>query len=280
MLFLQRQPAPPLQASISSIWFCRAAYGSPALQRVLPGTGPQLILNLKEDQTRVYEPHDAGLTCITLPGSTLTGLSTRSQIIDTAEQEFVAGVRFLPGGTLPFFRVPAFALSNRDVPLECLWDRAAVERLRDQLLAAPSAHGVLDVLEASFLAIWNQRAIHPATNFALQTFGADPSLTRIDAVADAAGLSPKRFIERFKAEVGLTPKRYCRLLRFQAAVRRAHRREVDWTRLAHDCGYFDQAHFNHEFREFSGLTPSAYVAGATAFQNHVNFVQSPETPVR
>jgi AraC-like DNA-binding protein len=112
--------------------------------------------------------------------------------------------------------------------------------------------------------------------FAIAEFHAEPSLTRIDAVKEALSLSPKRFIERFKTEVGVTPKRYCRLLRFQQAVAKTHgARNVNWAELSLACGYFDQAHFIHEFREFSGLTPSAYQSNITAFQNHVTFLQYP-----
>ena len=58
---------------------------------------------------------------------------------------------------------------------------------------------------------------------------------------------------------------------------RAHRRgPADWTGLALTCGYYDQAHLIHDFREFSGLTPTAYEARRTAFQNHVTFLQSPD----
>ena len=93
-------------------------------------------------------------------------------------------------------------------------------------------------------------------------------------------MSAKRFIERFKAQVGVSPKRYCRIRRFQQAVARAHRgRPVDWAQVALDCGYYDQSHFIHEFRAFSGLTPTAYQASRTPFQNHVKFLQSGEAAV-
>jgi AraC-like DNA-binding protein len=50
---------------------------------------------------------------------------------------------------------------------------------------------------------------------------------------------------------------------------------VDWAEVALSCGYYDQAHFIHDFRAFSGLTPTGYRTARTAFQNHVSFLQSP-----
>ena len=288
MEFISRRPAAPLDAWIESIWLCRAnerhgGHGGHVqqprvLERVLPSGGAQLIVNLAEDETRVYEESASSLICQRSPGSILTGLTTRSQVIDTAEQTFVAGVVFRPGGTVPFVPAPALELSDADVPLEALWGRQRERVLREQLLSAPDAQSTLDVLEAALLDRRREKAAHPAVGYALSEFRAQPSLARVRAVTDAIGLSPKRFIERFKADVGVTPKRYCRLLRFQRVVTNAHRSgPADWAALALACGYFDQAHLIHDFRAFSGLTPTAYEARRTAFQNHVTFLQSADT---
>jgi AraC-like DNA-binding protein len=92
-------------------------------------------------------------------------------------------------------------------------------------------------------------------------------------VADVSGkiaLSSRRFIQVFTDEVGLTPKLFCRVRRFQEAVRRIGTgQRVNWAIVALDCGYFDQAHFIHDFRAFSGLNPSAYAAQRTEHLNHV-----------
>ena len=88
--------------------------------------------------------------------------------------------------------------------------------------------------------------LHPAVNFALAAFDRAPLTTSVAAVTGTIGISPKRFIERFKIQVGLTPKRYCRIRRFQRAVALSSRgRDVDWTRVAMDCGYFNQARRFH-----------------------------------
>ena len=275
MLFTSRRPAAPLDEWIESIWVCRNDRRPRALERVLPLGAAQLIVNLAEDETRIYEESAAGLVCQRSPGSVLTGITTRYQIIDTDEQAFVAGVVFRPGGTVPFIAAPARELSDADVPLEALWGRQRAQLLREQLLGASDPDSTLDALEATLLNVCREKAAHPAVRYALSEFRAHSSVARIRAVTDAIGLSPKRFIERFKADVGVTPKRYCRLLRFQRVVSNAHPGgETDWAGLALACGYFDQAHLIHDFREFSGLTPTAYEARRTAFQNHVTFLQS------
>ena len=159
------------------------------------------------------------------------------------------------------------------------WRQSGVRRttadLRERLLESGSSDAQLDVLEDALREMWNPAGLHRAVTFALAAFDRAPLTTSVAGVTGVIGLSAKRFIERFKIEVGMTPKRYCRIRRFQRAVTLTNRgRHVDWTQVALDCGYFDQAHFIHDFRSFAGLTPTAYQAARTAFQNHVKFLQS------
>ena len=274
-VYLTRRPAPPLDVAIDTLWYFRSPPRPFALERVLPKGSAQLVINLKDDETRVYDPARGGVAT-TAPGAVLTGPGTRFEIIDTDEQEHVVGVSFRPGGTRPFFRLPACELIGPDIPLECLWGVAEVARLREQLLAAPSPGAALDVMQAALAAAWRDQPLHRAVGAALATFHRGSEAARVADVAEAAGLSVRRFIEAFARDVGLTPKQYCRVRRFQQAVTAAHAaREVDWAELAVSCGYYDQAHFIHDFRAFSGLTPGAYREVRTAFQNHVTFLQSP-----
>lgn len=118
-------------------------------------------------------------------------------------------------------------------------------------------------------AAWEQ-APHPAVTFALASFQTGPQRRSISEVTTQLGLSPKRFISLFEEAVGLTPKVFCRLLRFQEALQRTTRGQpAQWAELALDCGYFDQAHFIHDFQAFAGLTPSAYLTQRGEHHNHV-----------
>jgi AraC-like DNA-binding protein len=150
----------------------------------------------------------------------------------------VAGVAFRAGGTVPFVRAPAHETSDVDVPLDALWGRRCTAALRERLLDSVSVEAKLEVIEQALREMYAQRDVHPAVTFALSTFDRASHTTSISAVTDAIGMSAKRFIERFKAQVGVTPKRYCRIRRFQQAVGRAHRgNRVDWAQVALDATY-------------------------------------------
>jgi AraC-like DNA-binding protein len=236
-----------------------------------------LIVNLKEDRTRMYHPESGDVTASC--GTVLSGVSTRYSVIDTAEQECVAGVCVRPGGTAAFFRMPAGLIRDSGIPLESVWGRRRAARLREQMLAAATPDARLAALEQAMADAWMPDAVDSAVGFALHALARRPQVGGIAAVADKIGLSPKRLVERFKTAVGVAPKRYCRILRFQRALACAERgRRVDWTRIAVDCGYFDQAHFIHDFRSFAGITPTGYDSGRTQFRNHVHFLQADSLP--
>jgi AraC-like DNA-binding protein len=252
----------------------RASSRPHVLERILPTGAAQLIVNLKEDRTRLYEA-DPPHRCVSTCGTILAGIQSRYQIIDTSEQEYVAGVAFRPGGSAAFVRAPADETRDVLTPLETLWGRQSTADLREQLLERDDPDSQLDAIENALQERLRPGGRHPAIEFALAAFDRVPLTANIGAVTNAVGMSAKRFIERFTTEVGVTPKRHCRIRRFQRALARAYRGErVDWTQLALDCGYWDQAHFIHEFRLFSGLTPTGYQTSRTAFQNHVKFLQS------
>jgi AraC-like DNA-binding protein len=190
----------------------------------------------------------------------------------------VAGVSFKPGGCVPFLRMPAHETAGLDVPLADLWGETRSASLRECLLECRGDHAKLDIVEHALLEMWSPRHVHPAVAFAVDQLNKRPHATSITAMTNAVGMSAKRFIERFKKDVGMTPKHYCRIRRFQRALAHAHRgRHIDWTTVALDCGYFDQAHFIHDFRSFAGITPTGYYADRTTFQNHVKFLQSTTT---
>jgi len=274
MIFRHHVPAAPLSHFIDLMWF-GADYMVPhTLERVLPTGDMSLIINLHEDRTRIYDADDPR-KYKTLNGAIVVGAYSSFNVIDTTEQRSTIGVVFRPGGAFPFFNLPAGELEDNNVSLETLWGREASSTLRERLLAAPSPERKLEILERALLdrVVAPLDPTHPAVTFAVRNFRHCPQRP-ISAVTEQVGLSDRRFIQLFFSQVGMTPKRFCRVQRFQQVLRKitgsaTTAAAIDWPEIALTCGYFDQSHFIHDFRAFSGINPSTYVANKTQFQNHV-----------
>lgn len=268
MSFVQARPVPPLRDSIALLWDWRVEPGEFRLDRILPSPGAALVVNLLEDETRVYAD-DATRRCERTEGCAFSGQATRSFLIDTREQIAVMGVVFRPGGAAHFLREPMQRLADAHVALSSL-GLAGSAALRERLLDTTDAAARIALLEAWLLGRHRPDAVNPAIAWALRTLEASPCVARIDRLAAASGYSARRFGELFQQQVGAGAKAYARLLRFRAAVDATRRGwRIEWSRIAADCGFHDQPHLVREFRAFAGMTPGEYAARRGADTNHV-----------
>lgn len=261
-------PKPPLRNFVGLIWQYHGLVQPHFLERVLPTGTMGIIINLAEDTTRIYHPSDS-TRIETLRGSVLSGPYSGFFLIDTAEQLSVLGVSFTPGGAAPFLAVPATEARDAHVSLEDVWGLSA-RHLRDELLSADPQERLRIIQEWLLARANGDLTRHPAVTYALTEFSGVPHTRTVSAVTDRVGLSSRRFIQLFDEEVGLTPKLYCRIQRFQHVIKLAHQSEdIDWADLAAMSGYYDQSHMIRDFQEFSGLSPSAYLKDRGPHLNHV-----------
>jgi len=269
MLSLHRIPRPPLSELVECLWYWEGAPTNHTYERLLPNGESAIIINLREGPLRIYDARDVR-HYNDYGHAVLSGARSDCFVIDTNQQECVIGVQFKPGGAFPFFRVPASEVEGSSVALADLWPKRVGE-IRERLLVASSPDAMFTVLERSLMEqLVRSPELHPAVTFALRQFCQCGPNGSVAEVIDRVGLSPRRFIELFHRQVGLTPKTFSRVRRFQRALRTVHgRREVDWARVAVENGYYDQAHFIHDFQGFSGFTPSVYSSLATPHLNHV-----------
>jgi AraC-like DNA-binding protein len=180
--------------------------------------------------------------------------------LDTSRPFSAIGVHFKPGGGSPFFGVPSGELHNQSVTLDLLWGRFATT-IADRLWESESHEQRFEIVEEALLEKGRNRLVfQPAVQYAVDLIDRSRGARSVNAVAERLAMSPRRFLDVFRSTVGLSPKAFCLIRRFAAVLRQIERPGgVDWVDIALSCGYFDQAHFNHDFRAFSGLTPSAYL---------------------
>ena len=236
---------------------------------VLPSGTLGLVVNLDEEEIRIYDP-DSVQGCRRFSGAVVSGAYGRPFITEAREHASAVGVHFRPGGAWPFFGLPLGELADGHADLEALWGRSASE-LRDRLCTAEAPADRFRILEAAFARrLDHARAGHAAVAIAIREL--EREKTSVGAVAEHVGLSRRRLIEVFTAQVGVTPKKFCRVRRFQRVLAATRRVDVPiWTRVALACGYFDQPHLIRDFVEFSGLSPAAFaqLRSADATNHHV-----------
>jgi AraC-like DNA-binding protein len=263
-------PPPPLSNFVEILWFYDGYFaGSHNKERLMPDGSIELVINLKEDEARIYDRENLD-KCERLPGALVCGPHSSFFVIDTAQQDSVIGVHFKPGGAFPFFKMPAIELHNLHVSLEDLWGQQA-GLLRERLLEAQTPQKKFQVLEECLLArAFKPLERHRAVDHALGLFRNIHTAPAMTELADQIGISSRRFIQLFSNEVGLTPKLFARVRRFQQVLQNIRAGvEFSWVDMAASCGYFDQAHFIHDFKEFSGINPTTYLAQKTEHLNHV-----------
>jgi len=251
VLYVRRTPGPPLAAHVAELW-CFADAPPHAAERILPTGALELVINLDEDELRIYR----GPTVRRYAGALVSGAYRSHFGIDTREHASIIGVHFRPGGAWPFLGVPPGALADTHVELAALWGPRAVE-LRERLCAAPTPDARFALLERALVdRLARARRSHAAVPAAIAALA--DGTTRVAAVAAALGISPRRLTDIFTAEAGLAPKAFARIARFRRALARARReRDPDWAQLAAACGYCDQSHLIRDFVALAGDPPTA-----------------------
>jgi AraC-like DNA-binding protein len=238
-----------------------------ARHRTLPNGELSLMFHLGPAQ-RLLEL--GGRPCQSLLGkSFLSGLQERPATYETFEAHTrIAAVRLLPpGGWRLLGGLPQIELTGCVLDAEAVLGGASgVAALRERMGDASDLGGALDWLEAWLgERLTRSRPAHPATQAAGSLLQGARGQLRVEGLADAAAVSPRRLRELFLREVGVPPKRLARILRFREALERlATAPAVDLSRLALDCGYYDQAHLYREFRALATMTPVDYLAALGA----------------
>jgi len=267
MIYLERQPRAPLNRCIRKLWYARAPGIEPRRERVLPIGCVQVILNLARDFLLDCPENEPDRQ---VAASLVVGARTEYELIDRSDLADLIGIIFRPGGFACFCDDPVDAFSHRNTSLEDVW-RSQARALRDRLRELTNPEARLVFLEHFLMTSYADRVgTNPVIDFALRRFAEPASVIRIEQVAKEAGWSTRHFSQIFREHVGVSPKAWCRVQRFQSALRRLRSgAEVAWADLALECGYYDQAHFSNEFRAFSGINPSTYSAQQTQWVNHI-----------
>ena len=256
MSFTWYVPAPPLNKYIMFLW-SQIGYTPYVREKVLPMGMVDLMFNLGAPH-KVLDKTDVNIFDLYRRGW-VSGLHTEYIVIEAVAETDIMGARFHPGGAHALFDCPIVEFSNYVIDLPLIWGRF-VEEVCEQLWLAKSMAQRFTTLERLLLQRFQPdlKTLLPIQVAANRIYRGDFETIRV--LSDEIGISQKHLISRCKQLVGASPKSLHRIGRFNSALRTLNdNKTIDLAELALRCGYYDQAHFNRDFRAFSGLSPKHYL---------------------
>lgn len=251
---------PPLNRFVECFWTLEgdgpSAGGTP--ERILPDGCVELILNFG-DRFSQHQNNQRELQ----PRHFLVGQMSGPILISPNGAVQLLGIRFHPGGTAPFLRVPMNDLTDQIAELGSL----SSELERELLIVSEDLSSLRErttAIESVLMARLLRGSHHSFAIKLAARIVESAGCVSVDQLATAAGISSRQLERRFLREIGLGPKLLGRILRFQQVFRAVERVDSAWASIAVECGYYDQAHLIRDFTQFAGQTPAVLLAERSA----------------
>ncbi|NML65469.1 AraC family transcriptional regulator [Hymenobacter sp. RP-2-7] len=249
MSFHQYQPCASLQPYVELL-AVQETTGSQAYT-VLPS--PKVVLGFQYRGTLAY--YAAARTELATAG--ITGICSEFRVFENSPHTGTVLVVFKPGGAAPFFRSSLHELFQQSIALADVVPRPALAHLQEQLDQAQAADERVRLVEAFLLAQLQPTGPDQLVQAALRSIYHANGLVRMTTLARQLGTSSSPLEKRFRRALGATPKKVASIVQLTHAISQ-YRAGQSLTELSHATGFYDQAHFIHAFRAFTGQAPAAY----------------------
>ncbi len=269
MIFQAHVPIFPLNQFIELFVYFERAEHSHTVDRFLPNGDTELLIDFHDTPQFIYDNNSLKeiQACHHVWAS---GVRTEPITIPSGNGAAMMVVSFKKGMGYPFFPFPMNEISNSVVDADLVWG-SEFGLLREQLLETKDIGRRFEIVEQFLLRHFRTRLnANECVAFAVSEMRERPDAWSIAEMNRKIGYSQKHFTAMFSKHVGVTPKAYLKIMRFQKAVAEIEKRsDLDWTTLALECGFYDQSHFINDFRLFSGFTPEDYASRQINYLNYV-----------
>lgn len=257
MIYREHIPCPELIPYVECFWELRddAHEEHTQPERILPDGCFELVLNFGEAFKRFHSDGSVELQ----PPALMVGQMTRHVMIQPTGRIDLLGIRFHPGGAFPFFKFPQSELTDRILNIE---EAIPFSEMFSELYDQPAAHSRKKIIETWLCTLLRSNKNDcRLTQRAAQAILAHNGVIILKTFRQNLSVSERQLERVFKDQVGLSPKMFARIIRFQSIFRALESESpANWSPLAFECGYYDQSHFLRDFKAFAGELPSSYFA--------------------
>lgn len=264
------EPAPPVSAIASSITYYHSYSPSHLIERLLPDGHVDFIVDLTAGPKHIFDNETLQKKQACKKGW-ISGARTQLISIDAGgANDSMMIVRLCLGAAFNIFKLPLSEVTDKVVDADLVLGHSFYD-LRDALMEADGARAKIKVMECFLLKRYQESAQPPSVlQYAFNQLVSAPHQQAIQQLASKTGYSHKHLITLFRKYAGVTPKELMKVMRFQKVVHELETTNaINWSQVAFDCGYYDQAHFIKEFRTFSGYSPASYLVEKGELPNYI-----------
>ena len=259
MIFQLYIPALPLNQFIESFIYFKSFIPAHSIDRFLPDGNVNVVIDLTDYPKFIYD-NETLKEIQACRNVWFSGIRNKYITIPSGRDSEMFIINFHKGKAYPFVQMPLHELTDSVVDGDLVLTNE-IMNMREMILSLPTISQKFIYAEQHLLKQFGRKLeLNPFIDFAVNKILQSPHQITIKRLSDKVGFSQKHFIQMFKENVGLTPKAFLKILRFQKAIQEIETcKKINWSGIAYETGYYDQAHFINDFKNFSGFTPQQYL---------------------
>ncbi len=272
MIIQVHSPVYPLHEFVNHFIYYEGFNPVHTMDRFLPDGNAEFIIELTDHAKHIYD-NETLTELQSFRHAWVSGVRTQPITIPSGRDSRMLIVAFKKGKAHPFYDFPMSELSNLVVDADMVFGKKMHE-LREKLLNTTSIPQMFLLVE-HFLLQQAGGSLHANTpskciEYAVSNIVNRPNILGFQQFSSQIGYSQKHFIDLFKKQVGVPPKQFLKIMRFQKVVQEIEsNKSIQWSNIAKESGFYDQAHFINDFKDFSGFTPNEYIKRKTEAVNYI-----------
>jgi len=268
MIYQYIKPSKVLEPYIKHYWILEENKPKQELcsPRIFPSGFTELILYYGDRYLHIDKNNNKTLQ----PSFYFTGQTNSYYDISPTGKIGLIAITFKPEAAKLFFKLPVGEIEDNFVAVDEIVGKQAKD-LEYKLQTATNNNDRISQLEEFLIKQLKEfyTEEHKRINYSINLINQNKGLITVESLAEYACLGTKQFKRNFTDFVGIKPKKFTRIVRFQHAIYSQQIKSAkNLTQLAYNCGYYDQAHFTNEFKEFTGYSPKEFFAICEPFSDY------------
>ncbi len=258
MIFEQYQSPANLEKHIESILYFKTFTPDHSIERIVP-TGHVFVIFELDNIPRNTFDNETLKPLKTFSKVWVSGTHRNFISISAHQNSEMLVIQFKPTGAFPFLHCPVQELNDKVVSAKEIFGKEILD-LREKIFVAENPQVKFNLVSSWLENRFDSKKEAPEYLLTFAERLQKEPVSNLNKIIDSYPATQKQLIEHFKKYIGLTPKYYHRILRFNEILKKINKKEkVSWTDVAYSCDYSDQSHFIKEFFLFSGFNPQEFI---------------------